>query len=143
MDGYPAGSLDHNVPYVIVSGFNLSPSELPLSKELQDQAILFRSEQPPLETREAKVLQTYLGEVDQEGRSWTGVSREEPFKLRIKNAGRVCRPPLLSLRRELFYMIHLLILCPVIPSTTTPSSFARNDGTTRLSWGLTLAFLAP
>lgn len=104
MDGYPTGSLDHNVPYIVVSGFNLPPSELPLSKELQDQAILFRSEQPPLETREAKVLQTYLGEVDEEGRSWAGVSREEPFKLRIKNAGRVCRPYL--------FVVQSLELCP-------------------------------
>lgn len=92
MDGYPLGSLDHNVPYLIVTGFNSSsPAELPQDAGLQEQGILFRSEQPPIETREAKVLQSYLGEIDEDGRSWAGVRREEPYRFRVKTVGRVCR----------------------------------------------------
>ena len=89
MDGYPAGSLDHNVPFLVVSGLNDATPELPLDDELKDQAILLRSELPTLETKEAKVLEEYFEEVDDRGKSWVGVQRDEPYRFRIKTIGRV------------------------------------------------------
>lgn len=91
MDGYPEGSLDHNVPFIVVSGLNADHAETEpsLNPELKDQVILFHSEQPSLETRESKVLDQYFQEVDEKGRSWIGVERDEPFRFRIKSVGRV------------------------------------------------------
>lgn len=90
MDAFPTASLDHNVPFLLVTGFSPSPQELPFNAELQDNdGLLFRSEQAPLNTREAKLLRSYFGEVDEEGSSWMGIHRDEPYRFRIKTAGRV------------------------------------------------------
>lgn len=89
MDGYPAGSLDHNVPLLVVSGLNDAAPHLPLDDELKDQAILLRSELPTLQTKEAKILEEYFQEVDDNGKSWVGVQRDEPYRFRIKTIGRV------------------------------------------------------
>lgn len=90
MDAFPSASLEHNVPFLLVTGFSSSPPELPFNAELQDNhGLLFRSEQPPIDTREAKLLRSYLGEVDEEGSSWVAIDRDEPYRLRIKTAGRV------------------------------------------------------
>ena len=48
MDGYPAGSLDHNVPLLVASGLNAALPELQLEGDLKDQGILLKSELPPL-----------------------------------------------------------------------------------------------
>lgn len=89
MDGYPAGSLDHNVPFLIAAGLNSKAAELPLDDELKGQEILLRSELPIVENKEAKVLEEYFDHINNKGLSWTAVSREEPFRWRIKTLGRV------------------------------------------------------
>ena len=89
MDAYPQGSLDHNVPLIVVSGLNSNSFELHLSDELKDQSILIRSELPPLDTKEAQVLDEHFKKLDAQGRSWTGVARDEKFRCRIKSTGRV------------------------------------------------------
>lgn len=89
MEGYPAGSLDHNVPFLVASGLNVAVNELPLDAELRDQGILLRSEIPPLESREGEVLERHFGDIDSNGRSWHGVEREEPYRFRVKTVGRV------------------------------------------------------
>lgn len=89
MDAYPQGSLDHNVPFIAVSGLNSNNPELPLREELKDQGILIRSELPPLDSREAKVLDEHFQQVDAKGQSWVGVTRVEPFRFRIRSTGRV------------------------------------------------------
>ena len=89
MDAYPEGSLDHNVPFLVASGLNASHSGLSLDGDLKHQGILFRSEQPPLESREADILDNYFQEIDKKGKSWIGVERDEPFRFRIRSVGRV------------------------------------------------------
>ena len=93
MDAFPSASLEHNVPFLLATGFSSSSSpELPYNAaELQDDNSnpSFHSEQPPLDTREARLLRSYLGEVDEEGSSWLGAQGDEPYKFRIKTAGRV------------------------------------------------------
>lgn len=89
MEGYPTGSLDHNVPFLVASGLNVAANELPLDAELRDQGILLRSDLPPLETREAGVLEQHFRDIDSHGRSWRGVERDELYRFRIKAVGRV------------------------------------------------------
>lgn len=91
MDGYPAGSLDHNVPFLVAAGLNAEMNELPLNNELKDQGILLRSELPPLEGKEASVLAQYFKEVDAQGKSWSGVTKDDGHRFRIKTLGRVGR----------------------------------------------------
>lgn len=88
MDGYPAGSLDHNVPLLVASGLSSKPPVLELEGELKDQGILLESELPPLGSKEAEVLGAYFEELDAQGASWTSLSREEPYQFRIKLVGR-------------------------------------------------------
>lgn len=92
MEAFPPGSLDHNVPFIAISGLNSNSFELHGSDEWKDQTILIRSELPPLNSREAKVLDEHLEEVDAKGQSWVGVERDEPFRFRIKSTGRVLPP---------------------------------------------------
>lgn len=87
MDGYPLGSLDHNVPLIVVSGLSSDPPVQ--SSKTNGRGILLRSDLPPLEGKEVNFLESYFAEVDERGASWTVVTREEPFRLRIKSVGRV------------------------------------------------------
>lgn len=89
MDGYPTGSLDHNVPFIVATGLNSTASELPLNTDLQDQGILLRSEQPLVEGKEVEVIKQHFEAISSKGTSWTGVSREESYRFRIKSVGRV------------------------------------------------------
>ena len=90
MDGYPSGSLDHNVPFLVASGLNSTEPELDLEGELSTQGLLVKSDLPPLESREAQVLEKYFEEIDERGTSWAVVPRDEPYRFRIKTVGRVC-----------------------------------------------------
>ncbi|XWW98151.1 hypothetical protein V2A60_006148 [Cordyceps javanica] len=89
MDGYPLGSLDHNVPLIIFSGLTSTSSEIELDVNLREEAALLRSDLPPLDSKEAELLAQHFESVNNEGHSWKGVSREEPYRLRIKTVGRV------------------------------------------------------
>lgn len=89
MDGYPLGSLDHNVPLVIFSGLSSNSPEIKLDATLREEAALLRSDLPPLDSKEAELLERHFAEVDSSGKSWIGVSREEPYRLRVKSVGRV------------------------------------------------------
>ncbi|KAM3512205.1 hypothetical protein MY11210_004123 [Beauveria gryllotalpidicola] len=88
MDGYPLGSLDHNVPLIIFSGLTSASPKIELDATLREDAALLRSDLPPLDSKEAELLEQHFGYVDSEGQSWTAVSREEPYRLRIKTVGR-------------------------------------------------------
>ncbi|TWU77678.1 hypothetical protein ED733_008232 [Metarhizium rileyi] len=88
MDGYPSGSLEHNVPFLVASGLNSAEPELDLEGELSTQGQLVKSDLPPLRNQEAQVLERYFQEIDDKGTSWTVVPREEPYRFRIKMVGR-------------------------------------------------------
>ncbi len=79
MDEYPAGSLDHSVPFLLTLGTRapLADStdstdsngtswayDAGLSAALKDQAVLIRSELPPLESDQALALLRYIQERD-------------------------------------------------------------------------------
>ncbi|KAF6795001.1 glutathione transferase omega-1 [Colletotrichum sojae] len=89
MDGYPVGSLDHNIPHVVLAGLTSSPArDLPLSVELRDQAILLRSELPSLDSRDAEALRDYIVRQDGRNHPWNGRDSGKPYKLRFAVAGR-------------------------------------------------------
>ncbi|KAL4722024.1 hypothetical protein ACLX1H_011219 [Fusarium chlamydosporum] len=88
MDGYPTGSLDHNVPLLVAAGLNSETNELPLSAELKEQSILLRSEIPPIDANNAEVLSQYFKDIDASAKSWSAFERNEPYRFRIRTAGR-------------------------------------------------------
>ncbi|KAH6894420.1 Gryzun, putative trafficking through golgi-domain-containing protein [Thelonectria olida] len=135
MDGYPAGSLDHNVPFLVAAGLNAETYALPLNAELKDQGILLRSELPHLEGKEADVLTQYFKEVDAQGKSWSGVTREEGHRFRIKTLGRsFILPPR---RARLPENIEPLDAAPILHSPFSPLSPASAlypDGLIDAQW---------
>ncbi|KAM0331549.1 hypothetical protein ACHAQA_003227 [Verticillium albo-atrum] len=89
MDGYPAGSLDHNLPFLVVAGLTEAPAnELPLDAELKDQGVLLRSELPSLETKEAEALKEYIVSQDARDQPWNPQLATKPYKFRVGLAGR-------------------------------------------------------
>lgn len=92
MDGYPVGSLDHNIPYIVLAGLASGPArDLPLNAELRDQALLVRSELPSIESQDAEALRDYVVRQDGRTRPWNGRDSGKPYKLRVTVAGRVRR----------------------------------------------------
>ncbi|KAK6451075.1 hypothetical protein FP744_10007326 [Trichoderma asperellum] len=133
MDGYPLGSLDHNVPLIVVSGLNSDPPEQP--PKANGRGILLRSDLPPLESREASFLQSYFEEVAERGTSWTAVTRDEPFRVRIKTVGRSYMLP--SRRAPLPETIEPLTTAPILHSPfspLSPSSALYPDGLINAEW---------
>ncbi|UKZ67694.1 uncharacterized protein TrAtP1_008851 [Trichoderma atroviride] len=133
MDGYPLGSLDHNVPLIVVSGLNSDPPEQP--PKANGPGILLRSDLPPLESREANFLQSYFQEVDERGTSWTAITRDEPFRVRIKTVGRSYVLP--SRRARLPETIEPMNTAPILHSPfspLSPSSALYPDGLINAQW---------
>jgi hypothetical protein len=90
MDGYPPGSLDHNVPLLVASGLVSAPApDLGLGAAFDDQAVLIRSDLPPMQGRVAKVLADHLGVVDSRQDAWNGTDTGSGYKFRVITAGRV------------------------------------------------------
>ncbi|KAL6820417.1 Gryzun, putative trafficking through golgi domain-containing protein [Trichoderma sp. SZMC 28015] len=133
MDGYPLGSLDHNVPLIVVSGLSSDPPDQP--PKAKGQGVLLRSDLPPLEGKEANFLESYFEEVDERGKSWTVVTREEHFRLRVKTVGRTFVLP--SRRATLPETIEPLTTSPILHSPfspLSPSSALYPDGLMNAQW---------
>lgn len=90
MDDYPAGSLDHTVPFLAVSGLstNITKHLLP-DPELREQAILVRSEIPQIDTREARTILRFIQEADATSLPWISRDSSKRYRFNIKTIGRV------------------------------------------------------
>ncbi|KAM0278999.1 hypothetical protein ACHAQH_004867 [Verticillium albo-atrum] len=89
MDGYPAGSLDHNLPFIVVAGLTKAPAnELPFDNKLKDQGVLLQSELPCLQTKESEALREYIVSQDASDQPWNPQLVTKPYKLRVALAGR-------------------------------------------------------
>ncbi|KAF3359721.1 Trafficking protein particle complex subunit 11 like [Verticillium longisporum] len=89
MDGYPAGSLDHNLPFLVVAGLTEAPvNALPFDNELKDQGVLLQSQLPSLETKEAKALREYIASQDAADQPWNPQLATKPYKFRVAFTGR-------------------------------------------------------
>ena len=61
MDDYPAGSLDHTVPFLLTLGTRTgSTYDSGLSAALKEQAVLIRSDLPALESDQARALLRFI-----------------------------------------------------------------------------------
>ncbi|KAI1155158.1 Gryzun, putative trafficking through golgi-domain-containing protein [Nemania diffusa] len=89
MDDYPAGSLDHTVPFLAVSGLstNITKHLLP-DPELREQAILVRSEIPQIDTREARTILRFIQEADATSLPWISRDSSKRYRFNIKTIGR-------------------------------------------------------
>ncbi|KAL7951862.1 Gryzun, putative trafficking through Golgi domain-containing protein [Trichoderma barbatum] len=133
MDGYPLGSLDHNVPLIVVSGLRSDPPEQP--PKANGRGVLLRSDLPPLEGQEATFLESYFEKVNERGKSWTVVTREEPYRVRVKTVGRTYVLP--SRRATLPETIEPLTTTPILHSPFSPLSPASAlypDGLMNAQW---------
>ncbi|KAJ8123066.1 hypothetical protein ONZ43_g892 [Nemania bipapillata] len=89
MDEYPPGSLDHNVPFLAVSGLGTNPTKpLLTDPELREQGILVRSELPPVDTREARVILRCIQEADAASLPWKSQDSSKRYRFRIRTIGR-------------------------------------------------------
>lgn len=100
MDGYPAGSLDHNLPYLVVAGLTPEPArELPLDPDLREQGILLRSELPSLDTAGAATWREYIQSQDARDGPWRPPREgDKPYKFKVDMTGRVIILPSKSVR---------------------------------------------
>ncbi|KAL7622283.1 hypothetical protein AAE478_007787 [Parahypoxylon ruwenzoriense] len=89
MDGYPAGSLDHNVPFLLVSGLTTTPTKPVLTDpDLREQSILVRSELPPIDSREARIVLRRIQEKDATSLPWNSWDTLRKCKFKIRTIGR-------------------------------------------------------
>ncbi|OTB14491.1 hypothetical protein K445DRAFT_62497 [Daldinia sp. EC12] len=89
MDDFPAGSLDHNVPFLVVSGLSNSSTKVSLpDPSLREQGVLVRSELPPIESREAKIILRCIQEKDATSLPWNSRDTSRKYKFKIGTVGR-------------------------------------------------------
>ncbi|KAI0421624.1 Gryzun, putative trafficking through golgi-domain-containing protein [Xylaria grammica] len=89
MDGYPPGSLDHNVPFLVVSGLGTNTAKpLPADPELRERGILVRSELSPVDTREARIILRFIQEADATSLPWQSRETSKRYKFKIRTIGR-------------------------------------------------------
>ncbi|KAK9424248.1 putative Gryzun, putative trafficking through golgi-domain-containing protein [Seiridium unicorne] len=89
MDDYPVGSLDHNLPLLVVSGLSTGPTKALLTDPvLKEQSVLIRSELPPVDTREGRTILQYIQESDATELPWNGQDTSRKYKFKVKAIGR-------------------------------------------------------
>ena len=86
MDGYPPGSLDHNVPFLVASGLSSSSSPEP---QKEDGGTTLQSDMPCLEGENARVLHDYLQSIDGTQPPWNLKDKKTPYRYRVASIGRV------------------------------------------------------
>lgn len=90
MDEYPAGSLDHSVPFLLALGTSATATyDSGLNAALKEQAILVRSELPPLDTDQAHALLRYIQSRDAANLPCNARDAPTKHRFRVKTAERV------------------------------------------------------
>ncbi|CAJ2505284.1 Uu.00g126780.m01.CDS01 [Anthostomella pinea] len=89
MDEYPSGSLDLNVPFLVVSGLSTSHSKpLLTDPDLRERGILIRSELPPVDSQEAKAVLHHIQEADAANLPWSARDSSKRYRFKVKTIGR-------------------------------------------------------
>ncbi|KAK8121027.1 hypothetical protein PG999_005147 [Apiospora kogelbergensis] len=89
MNDYPAGSLDHNAPLLVVSGLGSGATKpLLADPDLKERGILIRSELPPIEGREAKAILHHIQGADATNWPWNPSDTNKRYRFKIKTIGR-------------------------------------------------------
>jgi hypothetical protein len=90
MEGYPKGSLDHNVPFLLVSGLSSSGTdELLEQHEWNEQGTDVASGMPAISSREAEELHRYFSGLDSRQPPWSGRDKDKLYRFRALTVGRV------------------------------------------------------
>lgn len=120
MDEYPAGSLDHNIPFLLTLGTRTdTPYDAGLSPALKEQAVLIRSDLPALDSHQAHALLRYIQ--DRDASHWPCNARDaaaRKYRFRVKTAERVRACPVLPAPSLLSFPL----LSSLLPSSLLPSS---------------------
>ncbi|KAK4176424.1 Gryzun, putative trafficking through golgi-domain-containing protein [Triangularia setosa] len=95
MDEYPAGSLDHSVPFLLTLGTSGDITyQSGLSAVLKKQAILIRSELPALDSDQAHALLRYIQNRDASDLPCNGRDAPKKHRFRVQTAERsILLPP--------------------------------------------------
>ncbi|KAK8069724.1 trafficking protein particle complex subunit 12 [Apiospora phragmitis] len=89
MDDYPAGSLDHNAPLLVVSGLGTGATKpLLADPDLKERGTLIRSELPLIDGREAKAILHCIQEADATSWPWNPTETTKKYRFKIKTIGR-------------------------------------------------------
>lgn len=90
MDEYPAFTLDHNTPLLVVLGLppNVSKQD-GFEADLREEAIQLQSEAPLLDFDQAAALLRYLEDKDASDLPWNGRETARKYSFRVKSVGRV------------------------------------------------------
>ncbi|KAI5866212.1 Gryzun, putative trafficking through golgi-domain-containing protein [Durotheca rogersii] len=138
MDDYPAGSLDHNVPFLVVSGLGAAPTKPPLADhDPREHGTLIRSELPSIDSREARTILRYIQEKDAAGLPWNSDSGDtsKKYKFKIRAIGReFLLPPRRAHLQENFEtpLSPLILHSPFSP--LSPGSTLYPDGLIDTRW---------
>jgi hypothetical protein len=91
MDDYPAGSLDHSIPFLLTLGTRTATKyDSGLSAAFKEQAVLIRSELAPLESDQAHALLRYIQDRDATQLSCNARDMAaRKYRFRVKTAERV------------------------------------------------------
>ncbi len=91
MDDYPAGSLDHSVPFLLTLGTRTGTAyDSGLGAALKEQAVLIRSDLPALESDQALALLRYIQDSDaSELPCNSRAASARKYRFRVKTAERV------------------------------------------------------
>lgn len=115
MEGYPDGSLELNLPYIVVAGLSSDSSEeLPLNPALNEQRILLRSDLPNLDSEDASFWRQYIQSQDARDRPWSPQDDSKTYRFRVTVTGRV--KSIYKVACALSLSDVLLVSCPPAPS---------------------------
>jgi len=93
MDDFPRASLDHNIPLLVTLGIPSDESPYDASPEpaFKDQATLLRSDEPILDSDQARALLGYILDHDASDLPWNAMQDAvSKYKFRVRTAARVC-----------------------------------------------------
>ncbi|KAH8666677.1 Gryzun, putative trafficking through golgi-domain-containing protein [Xylariales sp. PMI_506] len=89
MDEYPTGSLDHNVPLLVVSGLtNIPPKPLLTDPAFKEESVAIRSELSPVDGREAKAILHHIQASDATDLPWNTGDAERKHRFKVRAVGR-------------------------------------------------------
>lgn len=90
MDGYPPGSLDPSVPFLVASGLvDSPPNDHYGGSNTATEGTVLKSEVPSLTGENAQVLHDYLAGVDATLPPWSLGDKKRPYRYRVESVGRV------------------------------------------------------
>ncbi|PKS11432.1 hypothetical protein jhhlp_003195 [Lomentospora prolificans] len=136
MDGYPPGSLDPSVPFLVASGLLDVPSDGQIEERDADTLhTVLSSDVPSLSGKNAEVLHRYLASIDATQPPWTFGDKKQPYRFRVESVGRsYALPPRHATLPENIEKPETEIVLHSPLSPLSPSSKLYPDGLINPEW---------